>query len=144
MNRTAPVLGLTAAALALVFTPAGNAQSGDTYSLDKAEYLPGETITVSYDVTANCEGTVGSTGFVGHVAPEFQLDPPNIMRTKATAGNWAGEYRTSLKCGGEYVSKSFRVLEQAKAPEAPAPVQKPKAPIVKPKGAPQTGGGGTV
>jgi hypothetical protein len=110
MKRTASVLGLTAAALALVLTPAGNAQSDNAYTFNKAEYLPGETIRISYDVTDNCEGTVGSTGFVGQVAPEFRIDPPNIMYTKVTAIDIAGEYRTSMKCDGVYVSKTFRII----------------------------------
>lgn len=110
MKRTMSVFGLTAAALALVLTPAGHAGPGEPYQLDKAEYLPGETVTIMFEISDPCEGKAGSTGFVNHVAGEFEMDPPNIMRARATAIAIAGEYRVSLKCSGKYVSKTFRIV----------------------------------
>lgn len=55
-------------------------------------------------------------------------------------------YQAEMKCGGQPVHQQFVVKAKPRTPiaEKPADEPKAKAPIVKPKGAPQTGGGATA
>ncbi|GHH58743.1 hypothetical protein [Lentzea cavernae] len=125
------------------------------FTLDKAEYGPGDYVTISYDVTARCEGRASSNGFINRYSSEFAVGGPNTYVAKANASFVPGSYTAELTCGGKQEQVPFTVVANAPAqPPAQAPVQavatKPKAgsqaksPIVKPKGAPQTGGGATA
>ncbi|MEU0881215.1 hypothetical protein ABZ345_21615 [Lentzea sp. NPDC005914] len=211
---------VVAVGAAFAFAHAASAQEHKGFELDKTVYLMGRPIALSYDSADKCEGKATSNGFLYGVSDEYQLDPPNTMRARATASFIPGSYTAEMVCDGKKVSRAFVVQEtpdtfsldkteveaggeivvtksetskcgdvassvgfttditlqgtqrigrgkvvdtpgtyqasmfcgdtlefkqfvvKAKAPVAEKP--KPKAPIVKPKGAPQTGGGGTA
>ncbi|MEU0881217.1 hypothetical protein ABZ345_21625 [Lentzea sp. NPDC005914] len=122
--------------------------------LDKFEYAPGETIKIKLTFGTECvshEAT--STGFAAPVAlKQTPVDAGAYQLTgEAKAGTVPGDYTATIKC-----DKVSRVSPFAiKIPDAPPTTTtpptttspapgKPKPPITKPKGAPDTGGGGTT
>ncbi|GGM84396.1 hypothetical protein GCM10011609_20630 [Lentzea pudingi] len=107
--------------------------------LDKDEYAPGERIEIFLVDTHRCGYTATSPGFTAPA--ELALVRPGYsLRGATTAVARPGTYRAEIPCGmtGPVVD-TFTI-----APQPGNPVPKPKPPIVKPKGAPDTGGGGTA
>lgn len=109
--------------------------------LDKAEYAPGATIRINLTQPKQCyfnEAT--SDGFVAAAKLTERLSNGSYQATgQAKAIATPGIYKVSLVCSWGLVVHQFTI----KTPTRPAP-GKPKPPIAKPKGAPDTGGGGTV
>ncbi|MGW6931086.1 hypothetical protein ACWGE0_13550 [Lentzea sp. NPDC054927] len=110
MKVTKAVIGLSAVATALAFAPFANAQSLDGFSLDKAEYVPGDNVTLSYDVTAKCEGKATSKGFINLYSSDFLVGGPNTMVAEASASFVPGSYTAEMTCKGEKVTRAFKVL----------------------------------
>ncbi|HEX8869487.1 MAG TPA: hypothetical protein VF821_27745, partial [Lentzea sp.] len=106
--------------------------ANDRFSLDKAEYAPGELIEVTAPVSANCTGNVTSAGFVAPLKLTRESD--QLLSGTIRAVGTPGSYEASMTCDNVIVTQSFKVTAKPQA----------KAPVVKPKGAPQTGGGGTA
>lgn len=116
--------------------------------LDKAEYAPGETIGIdllSYECgasqatsdgfTATAQLTKGSTGNGIGVH----------LTGTATAIAAPGTYRATIACTlFPPVTNQFTIKAAPAPGPKPQPKPKPKPPIVKPKGAADTGGGGTA
>lgn len=121
-------------------------QAGDDllqWGFDKAEAEAGGTITVRMNRTTTCvEATaVTSPGFVAPI--EFnRFDDADTVSGQGKVIDTPGTYQATMNCGGQPVTRTFTI--KAKAPSAPKPEQKPKPQVVKPKGAPQTGGGATA
>jgi hypothetical protein len=113
MKVTTAVVGLAAAAAALAFAPFANAQSFDGFSLDKAEYVPGDNVTISYDVTAKCEGKATSKGFINLYSSDFRVGGPNTMVADASASFVPGSYTAEMTCKGERVTRAFEVVAPA-------------------------------
>ncbi|WP_156213833.1 hypothetical protein [Lentzea aerocolonigenes] len=115
--------------------------------LDKAEYAPGEQIKIYLQRGRKCSGPATSPGFAAPAELTQIWQPENYPLTgETTAGTTPGTYQAKIQCITETVTNTFTV----KAPPTtgttnpPAPKPGAKAPVVKPKGAPQTGGGGTA
>ncbi|MFJ8964849.1 hypothetical protein ACIRG5_36215 [Lentzea sp. NPDC102401] len=102
-------IGLAAVATALTFAPFASAQSAEGFTLDKAEYVPGDNITISYDVAAGCEGRASSNGFINRYSSEFLVDGPRTMAAEANASWVPGSYTAELTCKGEKVTRAFTV-----------------------------------
>ncbi|MFS8096557.1 hypothetical protein LFM09_05390 [Lentzea alba] len=112
--------------------------------LDKAEYAPGETITIHLDRGYKCglDKLAHSEGFTEPAA----LTPGGTstgydLRGRATAVDKPGTYEAKIRCLQDSVVNTFTIKPKA---ATPPPGLGPKPPIVKPKGAPETGGGGTA
>lgn len=112
--------------------------TADAFFLDKTEVEAGGAISVLKTKQSNCGQVATSAGFTAPV--ELVHQSANLIIGNGTAVDRAGRYEVEMVCGGQPVLQQFVVT--AKAPAAP--VLKPKSPIVKPNGAPQTGGGGTA
>jgi hypothetical protein len=119
--------------------------------LDKAEYAPGEKIRIHLVHGYKCNGPATSPGFAAP-AELTQVRAPDgspSLVGETTAGSTPGAHQATIKCLTRSITNQFTV----KAPPANPPTNtnpptttKPgaKPPVVKPKGAPQTGGGGTA
>lgn len=105
----------------------------DTFALDRLEYAPGEKVTASYLLEAKCVGDLNSTGFVAPI--KFRPDAPPVMVGTGKVIDTPGAYEASMTCDNTIIKRTFTV--KAQKPKA-------KAPVIKPKGAPETGGGGTA
>ncbi|MFS8096558.1 hypothetical protein LFM09_05395 [Lentzea alba] len=134
---------------ALALAPIASAQSTRTDPfLDKAEYGPGETINIHLARGYKC-GTYGGATSDGFTAPAelTQGGPDNWPLTgKTTAVDKPGSYEAIIKCLTGSVVNKFTIKvppTTTTTPPAPTPPGR-KPPIVKPKGAPDTGGGGTA
>lgn len=136
MKAIKAVVGLSAVAAALMLTP--NASANDVFFLDKQKYEVGDTITISMRKNARCEPVVRSAGFAAPIALTGEEGERLVGGGKATSKAGSAPYEAVLMCGSVKLSRPFTVVTKAKAP-----VTKPNTPIVQPKGAPQTGGGGT-
>jgi hypothetical protein len=120
--------------------------------LEKAEVEPGGKIT-AYHAMFSCRTAEGQYAALeplhspGFVAPLVLA--PNLMRSTAygstTVITTPGVYEVVAQCQDrpERSVKTFRILGTPPAPPPPG-TPKPKPPIVKPKGAPDTGGGGSA
>jgi hypothetical protein len=100
----------------------------------------GGTIDVHRQVTAMCTNPVTSTGFAEPINIIYRTEG-SLRSGRGKVVDTPGTYEASMQCSGQTATRKFTIKAKAKA-EQPAP--KPKTPIVKPKGAPQTGGGGTT
>jgi hypothetical protein len=118
-----------------------------TFFLDKEIVEAGGDVTVMKGPNSTCGDAANSPAFVERV--ELKQEPDGVWRGKARAIDTPGTYQVAMLCNHD--THTFRDLmiipktptrpqPPAAAPEKP----KAKAPIVKPKGAPQTGGGGTA
>ncbi|WP_433265421.1 hypothetical protein ACQPZF_37880 [Actinosynnema sp. CS-041913] len=116
--------------------------------LEPTEVRPGGELTVSTDRMSGCiggpDGPVTSPGFA---APIEFTQGGNFGRIAGMgrAGETPGVYVATLRCRNTPIlgEIGFRVLGD---PPAPAPEPQPvrPQPIKQPKGAPETGGGGTA
>ncbi|MEU7482137.1 hypothetical protein AB0A63_39640 [Lentzea sp. NPDC042327] len=115
--------------------------------LDKEVYAPGETIKVQVTGYSFCP-TAESNGFVAPIS--LPNNPGGSAHGEGKATGTPGTYEATVHC---YKNQTFVNTFTVKAPPTTpttsttppaAPTAKPKPPIVKPKGAPQTGGGGTA
>jgi len=104
----------------------------DTFYFAKSEYAPGEAITATYRVYAKCVGDLNSTGFVAPIKFQQKAD---LRYGTGRVVDTPGSYVASMTCDNITVKQPFTV--KAQKPKA-------KAPVIKPKGAPETGGGGTA
>ncbi|SFR09928.1 hypothetical protein SAMN04488564_103271 [Lentzea waywayandensis] len=109
MNIIKAAAGLAAVAAALTFAPFANAQSSDGFQLDKTEYAPGDYITISYDVSARCEGKAYSNGFINWYSSDFLVGGPKTYVAEANASFVPGSYTAELTCKGEKVTRAFTV-----------------------------------
>ncbi|MEU0881220.1 hypothetical protein ABZ345_21640 [Lentzea sp. NPDC005914] len=111
--------------------------------LDKAEYAPGETIRINLEFGFKCLGEATSAGFT---APAKLANAGNgRVISETTAIATPGTYEAAIFCANNSVVNQFTIKAAPAAPPPQGtPAPKPKPPIVKPKGAPQTGGGGTA
>ncbi|MEU7482139.1 hypothetical protein AB0A63_39650 [Lentzea sp. NPDC042327] len=98
----------------------------------------GGTIDVHRQVTAMCTGPVTSAGFVEPIDIVYKTEG-SLRNGRGKVVDTPGTYEASMQCSGQTATRKFTVKAKAGQPAA-----KPKTPIVKPKGAPQTGGGGTA
>lgn len=150
------------AALVVAFTlaPAAGATGQPDQKkdyLDKSEYAPGGAIKVALDgALLNCGMQVTSAGFAAPIA----LRPvPTATIGEGTAAETPGTYEARIFCKWGSLVDSFTITAPVTtttppavttttpppvATTKPAPTQQPKPPVKKPKGAPQTGGGGTA
>jgi hypothetical protein len=104
------VAGLAAATTAFVFAPFAHAQSSDGFTLDRAEYEAGSTITLSHDVTAQCEGKASSKGFINGFSSGFRAGGPNTLVADASASWVPGSYTAEMTCKGKQVTREFKVV----------------------------------
>jgi hypothetical protein len=115
--------------------------------LDKAEYAPGETIRIALEDGRKCGFEASSEGFTAPAPLTISggtTEHPRLVG-EAKAVNAPGSYQATIRCINEPVVNQFTVKAQPTTPPLPGnPAPKPKPPIVKPKGAPETGGGGTA
>lgn len=111
-----------------------------SFDLDEEEYAPGAEIRISaVYLSGRCTTVANSPGFV---APIFLGKDPGHgpkLSGKGQAVTTPGSYVAQVECEGVApITRAFRI----KGPDAgPGPTSKPKPKIVKPKGAPETGGG---
>lgn len=115
--------------------------------LDKKQYAPGEAIKISLGWHFTCGPTVGSEGFAAPV--QLRSAPGGGWYGEGKAVDAPGTYEVRIGCKYGSFLNTFTV----KAPptptpptttQPPGPSPRPKPPVVKPKGAPDTGGGGTA
>lgn len=129
-----------------------------TFRLIPERPKPGETFRAEVDRTACPSGpfSFASTGFRDAVRPNLLegvvVDTPG--RHSVAIQCWLG--RNLIKGGGMFeigepdapapnpAVPSYRAEQAVNAEPRHAPVVSPRKPIVKPKGAPETGGGGTA
>ncbi|ANZ37811.1 hypothetical protein BBK82_18835 [Lentzea guizhouensis] len=138
-KRTTAALTILAA---VVLTPAATAQPGDVPRdfLDQAEYAPGGVVKIELGPLYNCAPEATSAGF----AAPIKLNPvPTATIGEGEAAATPGTYQARIFCKAGSLVDSFTV--KAPVTTTTPPPQKPaKPPVKKPKGAPQTGGGGTA
>ncbi|USX50903.1 hypothetical protein [Lentzea sp. HUAS12] len=106
---TRVAVGLAAVATTLTVAPFAHAESGG-FQLDRTEYGPGDYVTISYDVTARCEGKAKSNGFINWYSSEFEVGGPNTFVAQANASFVPGTYTAELTCKGETVTRDFTVV----------------------------------
>ncbi len=106
--------------------------------LDKEEYAPGETVKV-HEQHPSCEGASAVSD--GFVAPAVIHNGYGETKAIDTPGTYVVTFWCAFPGAG---FDQFTIKAPTSPPPAGNPKPKPKPPIVKPKGAPQTGGGGTV
>ncbi|MET9628940.1 hypothetical protein ABZX92_15890 [Lentzea sp. NPDC006480] len=116
------------------------------------EVEPGGKIYANGDMTSGCRAVSPLTS-PGFAAP-LELASAGMWggyRGETTVTTIPGTYEVVWQCndGPERDVKTFRVLGDPPVPpttttQPPPGKPQPKPPIVKPKGAPQTGGGGTA
>lgn len=153
-------MALTALAMAFTLAPTASAAGAQPDRpidfLDKAEYAPGGAIKIAFDTHQDCTTQASSEGF----AASITLTPlPTGTTGEGTAAETPGTYQARIYCVRGSLVDSFTIKGPVTTttPPAvttttpppvsttkPAPTQKPKPPVKKPKGAPQTGGGGTA
>ena len=113
--------------------------------LDKAVYAPGETIRISLKDGYKCWVPATSEGFTAPAnLTQVHGDGDRVVG-ETTAITTPGTYTATIPClkGGPVVNQ-FTIKASATPPPPGTPAPKQKPPIIKPKGAPQTGGGGTA
>jgi hypothetical protein len=112
--------------------------------LDKEEYAPGEAINIFLERGYKCgfEGAV-SEGFTAPAQLKQSRPGDHGLTGQTTAVATPGTYQATIKCLSWSVADTFTVKAPATPPPG-TPAPKPQRPIVKPKGAPETGGGGTA
>ena len=134
---------LTALAVAVALSPAATAQPPDrqTDFLDKAGYRPGETVKIQLGPLSNCGAQATSEGF----AAPIELKPvPTATIGEGEAATTPGTYQARIFCKAGSLVDSFTIAVPVTTTTPPPPSTQPKPPVKKPKGAPQTGGGGTA
>ncbi|MFE0024004.1 hypothetical protein [Amycolatopsis sp. NPDC059021] len=126
------------------------------WSLYPAEVQPGGEISAGSDTINGCPGgALGPATSPGFAAPLRWTSGGNFGRFsgKTTVISTPGRYQATLKCAGTPIPGvlEFTILgtpsattpPAAKTPGSGSGLPAGRTPIVKPKGAPQTGGGGT-
>lgn len=112
------------------------------FSLHPLEVEPGGEINGRMSVINDCpnERTITSPGFVAPL--ELQTEGGNFpeLAGKTTVVSTPGTYQAMMTCRDGPFTVSFTVLG---TPPRDPPGNEPKQPVKKPKGAPETGGGGT-
>lgn len=111
MKSTKIIAGLAAVTAALTFSPFANAEANEGFKLDRFAYGMSETINISYDVAAKCEGKATSNAIINGTSSEFKLDPPSTMRATAQASWVPGTYTIEMTCDGAKVSRPFKVVQ---------------------------------
>ena len=93
---------------------------------------------------SGCGDASNSPGFVSRI--ELKQQPDGTWSGKAKAIDTPGTYQVAMLCFGTHTFQQLTIVPKAQAqpPAFTAEKPKPRAPITKPKGAPQTGGGGTA
>lgn len=110
----------------------------DTFFLPFTEVEAGGEVSVHKTKQSDCGQVATSPGFTAPI--ELKYESVNLLIGNGTAVDKPGTYQVEMICGGKPVHQQLVV--KAKTPGLEKP--KAKAPIVKPKGAPQTGGGATA
>ncbi|GGU64748.1 hypothetical protein [Lentzea flava] len=115
-----------------------------TFSLDQQEYDPGEEIQVqAVLVRGRCPSTVTSPGFAAPIVLVRNPGPGAELAGTGRAVTTPGTYTAEVACPGvPPFTQTFKV--KGGPPTTPPPSGSPRPPIVKPKGAPDTGGGSTA
>lgn len=167
MKVTKALVGLAAVAAALTLTPTAGAQEAGALRslsaacspggesihmfsaaacprpfLNKVEYAPGEAISIHVAGEKECASFEAiSTGFAGKAKlTQAPVDGGYRVTGETTAVTTPGTYDATFRCNGQdQIHDHFTI--KAATPPAPG---KPKPPITKPKGAADTGGGGTA
>jgi hypothetical protein len=160
MNITKAFVGLTAvAAAALTLAPTAGAQEAGALKslsaacagesvhmfaaaacpspfLEKFEYAPGETIKIHLTRPDKCDTfDVTSAGFAGKASVTYKASGDGyVLNGTAKAGATPGGYDARFTCNDYGWSNHFTITAPVKA----------KPPVTKPKGAADTGGGGTA
>jgi hypothetical protein len=130
------------------FCPGGGPRWPSQF-LDKAEYAAGETISINLMLDAEC-GVLEATsdGFTATAKLTKSPHPTGAIQLygQATAITTPGTYRATIACTSSPPAVNQFTIKAAPVPPQPSPKPKPtpKPPIVKPKGAADTGGGGTA
>lgn len=111
--------------------------------LDKAEYAPGEPIKIEVENPWKCLGAAqaNSEGFVERIY--LSAVDGGRKTGVATAADTPGTYLAVVSCTKGTMSNQFTIKAGPTTPPPPGN-PKPKPPIVKPKGAPDTGDGSTA
>jgi hypothetical protein len=105
------------------------------FTVSPTEVRPGGELTARIPAENDCTGTtVGSTGFVAPL--ELRPQGAELVGT-AKAIATPGAYQATMQCRDGLFAVGFTVLGD------PPADQPPRQPVKKPKGAPETGGGGT-
>lgn len=102
-------------------------------------YAPGGQITPGKPKNSDCTGPVTSKGFTAPIELTQDIGPHWVG--VGTVVNAPGTYEASMTCKSGTVIRKFEIRGGKVEPE---PKQAPKPKVVKPKGAPQTGGGATA
>jgi hypothetical protein len=115
-----------------------------SFKLDKDEYDPGAEILINaVYISGRCPSTVTSPGFAAPIYLDKNPGPGTALVGRGKAVTTPGTYTAEVKCeAAPPFTQTFKV--KGGPPTTPPPSGSPKPPIVKPRGAPQTGGGGTV
>ncbi|MDX8032549.1 hypothetical protein SK803_20235 [Lentzea sp. BCCO 10_0856] len=117
-----------------------------TFFLDKNQVEAGGEVTVRKTAKSGCGDAANSPGFVSRIELKQQAD--GTWSGTAKAVDTPGTYQVAMLCFGTHTYRQLTVLPKTPEPTQPPTTvtekPRPKAPIVKPKGAPQTGGGGTA
>lgn len=118
------------------------------WGLYPLEVEPGGEVNVGYNMGGCQGGALGPVTSPGFAAPIPFTGGGNFDRRtgKGNAGSVPGTYTATLRCRltpipGEIM---FRILGTPPVQPSPAQPSPSKSPIIKPKGAPQTGSGGTA
>ncbi|MEU4446389.1 hypothetical protein AB0K14_17935 [Actinosynnema sp. NPDC050801] len=105
------------------------------FTVSPARVRPGGELTARIPAEHDCTGTtIGSTGFVAPL--ELRPQGAELVGT-ARAVAAPGTYQATMQCRDGLFAVGFSVLGD------PPANQPPRQPVKKPKGAPDTGGGGT-
>lgn len=121
-----------------------HAQGSDLFFLDSGEVEAGGDVSVMKTKQSVCGNVATSPGFTAPI--ELKYESQNLRIGNGKAVDVPGVYQVQMICKGQPVLQQLVVKAKALKP-VPSPITakpKAKAPIVKPKGAPQTGGGGTA
>ncbi|MEU7528921.1 hypothetical protein AB0A74_24535 [Saccharothrix sp. NPDC042600] len=112
------------------------------FDLYPLEVEPGGEINARMSVVNDCPEarTITSPGFVAPLTLEMEGGNFPELLGKTTVVSTPGTYQAVMTCRDGPFSVSFTVLG---TPPRDPPQTEPKQPVKKPKGAPETGGGGT-
>lgn len=111
-----------------------------TFLLDQPYFTPGEQISVHVpQIGSSCKHLEATSP--GIVAPikDFRYELPDYHSGTGKVVDQPGTYQMTMICDGKPAHQQFHVIEKPEERKAA-----PKKPVMKPKGAPQTGGGGFV
>ena len=121
-------------------------QHDDHMTLSATEIQPGGTIRVSvqssYTLSSECGGDATSPGFVAPIT--LGMASHTIHSGEGLVITKPGVYKVTVPCSsGSPLTQSFTIVGAPTTSQPTNPPANPPTKIVKPVGAPQTGGGGT-